>query len=155
MEDLDSIKSSKSYLKNIFEDKMLLTLLNNSNLTRKQFESLIIDFSLEKLLDTEITLKYKTKLRTDRSILSRGAFLRTLKQAKNNVVRSLYTILLLGYVGIFEAIEFEPFIEIAHRIRSHVENLKNGVDEEHYLKTIKTLTDELTDIIDDMAKTKF
>ncbi len=155
MEDLDSLKSSKSYLKNIFEDKMLLTLLNNSNLTRKQFESLIIDFSLEKLLDTEITLKYKTKLRTDRSKLSRGAFLRTLNQAKNNVVRSLYTILLLGYVGIFETIQFEPFIEIANRIRSHVENLKNGVEEEHYLKTIKTLTNELTDIIDEMAKTKF
>jgi len=64
-------------------------------------------------------------------------------------------VLLLGYVGIFDTIEFEPFIEIAHRIRSHVENLKNEENDENYQKTLKTLTDELTNIIDDLARSKF
>ncbi len=155
MDDLNSLNSTKSYLKSIFEDKIMLTLLNNSNLTRKQFESLIIDFSLEKILDKDLTLKHKTKLRTDKEILTRGSFLRTLSQAKNNVLASLYTVLLLGYAGIFDTIEFEPFIEIAHRIRSHIENLKKEENEENYKKVIKTLTDELTDIIDDLARSKF
>lgn len=155
MSDLNFLNNTKSYVKNIFEDKIMLALLNNSNLTRKQFESLIIDFSLEKILDKDLTLKHKTKLRTDKNILTRGSFLRTLSQAKNNAISSLYTVLLLGYVGIFDTIEFEPFIEIAHRIRSHVENLKNEENDENYQKTLKTLTDELTNIIDDLARSKF
>jgi len=155
MSDLNFLNNTKSYVKNIFEDKIMLALLNNSNLTRKQFESLIIDFSLEKILDKDLTLKHKTKLRTDKNILTRGSFLRTLSQAKNNVISSLYTVLLLGYSGIFDTIEFEPFIEIAHRIRSHVENLKNEENDENYQKTLKTLTDELTNIIDDLARSKF
>ncbi len=155
MEDLKSIESTKSYVKTIFEDKILLTLLKNSNLTRKQFESLIIDFSLEKMLDKELTMKYKTKLRTDRTKLSRGAFLRTLSQAKKNAMHSLYTVLLLGYVGILDSLELEPFIEIAHRIKSYVESLKGGENEENYIKTVKTLSEELTGLIDELVESKF
>jgi len=91
MKGLNGINDAKSFVESIFEDEILLTLLNNSNLTRKQFESLIIDFSLEKMLDDNLTMRHKTRLRTDRENLSRGAFLRTLSQAKMNVVRSLYT----------------------------------------------------------------
>jgi len=155
MEDLKSIESTKSYVKTIFEDKILLTLLKNSNLTRKQFESLIIDFSLEKMLDKELTMKFKTKLRTDRIKLSRGAFLRTLSQAKINAIRSLYTVLLLGYVGILDSLELEPFIEIAHRIKSYVESVKEGGNEENYIKIVKTLSEELTGLIDELVESKF
>ena len=155
MDNLNSLNNTKSYVKNIFKDKIILNLLNNSNLTRKQFESLIIDFSLEKILDKDLTLKYKTRLRTDRDILSRGAFLRTLNQAKNNILRSLYTVLLLGYVGIFDTLEFEPFIEIAHRIKSYIESLESEENEENYQNAIKTLTNELINTINDLAKSKF
>ncbi|WP_455276747.1 hypothetical protein [[Eubacterium] cellulosolvens] len=155
MKGLNSIKDAKSFVESVFEDEILLTLLNNSNLTRKQFESLIIDFSLEKILDDNLTMKHKTRLRTDRKNLSRGAFLRTLSQAKMNVVRSLYTIFLLGYVGILDNLEFEPFIEISQRIKSHVENLEKEEDEENYAKAIKVLSDELSEIIDNLAKSKF
>jgi hypothetical protein len=155
MKSLNSINDAKSFVESVFEDEILLTLLNNSNLTRKQFESLIIDFSLEKMLDDNLTIKHKTRLRTDRENLSRGAFLRTLSQAKMNVVRSLYTIFLLGYVGILDSLEFEPFIEISQRIKSHVENLEKEEDEENYTKAIKVLSDELRELIDNLAKSKF
>jgi hypothetical protein len=155
MKSLNSINDAKSFLESIFEDEILLTLLNNSNLTRKQFESLIIDFSLEKMLDDNLTMTHKTKLRTDRENLSRGAFLRTLSQAKINIVRSLYTIFLLGYVGVLDSLEFEPFIEVSQRIKSHVENLEKEEDEENYTKAIKVLSDELREIIDNLAKSKF
>ena len=155
MKSLNSINEAKSFVESVFEDEILLTLLNNSNLTRKQFESLIIDFSLEKMLDGNLTMKHKTRLRTDRKNLSRGAFLRTLNQAKMNIVRSLYTIFLLGYVGILDSLEFEPFIEISQRIKSHVENLEKEEDEENYTKAIKVLSDELSEIIDNLAKSKF
>jgi len=155
MKSLNSINDAKSFVESVFEDEILLTLLNNSNLTRKQFESLIIDFSLEKMLDENLTMRHKTRLRTDRENLSRGAFLRTLSQAKMNVVRSLYTIFLLGYVGILDNLEFEPFIEISQRIKSHVENLEKEEDEENYTKAMKVLSDELREIIDNLAKSKF
>ena len=149
------VNDAKSYVKSIFEDEILITLLKNNNLTRKQFESIIIDFSLEKILDENLTLRHKTKLRTDREDITRGAFLRTLSQAKMNVIRSLYTIFLLGYAGILDSLEFEPFIEISQRIKSHVESLRKEEDEENYTKAIKVLSDELRDVIDNMAKSKF
>ncbi|MHA2359441.1 MAG: hypothetical protein ACXAB5_04155, partial [Candidatus Thorarchaeota archaeon] len=45
-----------------------------------------------------------------------GAFNRTLKQARRNLTRCFYTMLLLAYLGLFEHTIFRPFEEVAARI---------------------------------------
>ncbi|MGB6680130.1 MAG: hypothetical protein WBF08_02255, partial [Candidatus Bathyarchaeia archaeon] len=115
------IRETKKLLKKTFDDEILKILLNNSNITHKQFESLIINSFSEDIFDKGNLSRERPKLRTDRNILSRGAFDRTLSQARRNVRRSISTVLLLGYVGILESPELEPFLEVGNRIKAYTE----------------------------------
>jgi len=44
---------------------------------------------------------------------------------------------------------------MAYRIKSYVESVKDGGDEENYTNAVKTLSENLKDIIDDLAKSRF
>ena len=92
------IKETKQLLTKTFDDEILKILLNNSNITSKQFESLIINSFSEDMFDKGKLSRERPKLRTDREILSRGSFDRTLSQARRNVRRSISTVLLLLFI---------------------------------------------------------
>ncbi|MCK5626823.1 MAG: hypothetical protein V3V84_02745 [Candidatus Bathyarchaeia archaeon] len=142
------IKETKTLLKKTFDDEILKILLNNSNITHKQFESLIINSFSEDLFDKGKLSRERPKLRTDRNILSRGSFDRTLSQARRNVRRSISTLLLLGYVGILESPELEPFLEAGNRIKAYTElNRESGNDA---VKLRHNLSMELGDIISNL-----
>jgi len=115
---LESIKES------IFEalqDKILKILLENSNMTRKQFESFLIDSVSESSLQRGDISRERPKLRTDRDFLSRGSFDRTLSQARRNVTEAIFTVLLLGYTGLLETPQLEPFTEVGNRLKNYTE----------------------------------
>jgi hypothetical protein len=142
------IKETKILLKKTFDDEILQILLNNSNITHKQFESLIINSFSEDIFDKGNLSRERPKLRTDRSILSRGSFDRTLSQARRNVRRSISTVLLLGYVGILESPELEPFLEVGNRIKAYtVINRKSSND---VVKLRRNLSMELGSIISNL-----
>lgn len=83
-------------------------------------ETLLIDLLVEDALGSHITYENKAsyRLRKDSRSrgVSRGAFNRTLGQARRNLTRCLYTMLLLTYLGLFELNIFRPFEEVASRI---------------------------------------
>ena len=56
--------------------------------------------------------------------ISRGSYNRTLIQAQNNVIRSIYTILLMGYVGLFDTPALQPFLELSDELQSYMGELK-------------------------------
>ena len=142
------IKETKQLLKKTFDDEILKILLNNSNITAKQFESLIINSFSEDMFDKGNLSRERPKLRTDRDILSRGSFDRTLSQARRNVRRSISTVLLLGYVGILESPELEPFLEVGNRIKTYTElNRESGNDA---VKLRRNLSVELSNIISNL-----
>jgi hypothetical protein len=142
------IKEIKQLLKKTFDDEILKILLNNSNITSKQFESLIINSFSEDIFDKGNLSRERPKLRTDREILSRGSFDRTLSQARRNVRRSISTVLLLGYVGILESPELEPFLEVGNRIKTYTElNRESGTDA---VKLRRDLSVELGNIISNL-----
>ena len=142
------IRETKKLLKKTFDDEILKILLNNSNITHKQFESLIINSFSEDIFDKGNLSRERPKLRTDRNILSRGAFDRTLSQARRNVRRSISTVLLLGYVGILESPELEPFLEVGNIIKAYTElNRESGNDA---VKLRRNLSMELGDIISNL-----
>ncbi|MEM3507613.1 MAG: hypothetical protein QXT31_08205, partial [Candidatus Bathyarchaeia archaeon] len=72
------------------------------------------------------------------------AYYRTLAQARVNVVRSIYTIFLLGYSGLFDNPRLEPFIELGNKIKSYVESLKsiNKSDFKEKIESMEKLLDE-------------
>jgi hypothetical protein len=135
------------WLTNSLNDPIAEVLYKNSHLTKTQLETLLIDVLAENLSVKTLNYDEKARLRLTKAKISRGAFNRTLKQAKENVIKSIYTILLLGYLGVFESTALDPYIEIANKLKAYIEahksmaNTSNDMDD--HLKVIKIVREEL------------
>lgn len=119
------LKSIVSGVKDVLREPILKVLLTNSLLTETQLETLLVDLVIEDSYGDHISYKEKASLRsrigTRSKGVSRGAFNRTLKQARQNLMKCLYTILLLAYLGFFDFTVFRPFEEIAAKIGNYRE----------------------------------
>ncbi|MDH7477267.1 MAG: hypothetical protein QHH17_02665 [Candidatus Bathyarchaeota archaeon] len=135
------------WLTNALNDPIVKMLAKNSHLTKTQLETLLIDILAENISGKQLKYDEKARLRLSKAKISRGAFNRTLKQAKENVIKSIYTILLLGYLGVFEDTKLDPYLEIANKLHEFMEAYKeipnkDGALGEH-LKLIKMVKEEL------------
>ncbi len=76
------------------EDFVYRLLFNGSNMSEVQLETFIIHLSSAgESLDNKIHRRRKQSL-------TKGSFLRTLRQAQNNIERSAYTIILMQYLNL-------------------------------------------------------
>jgi len=142
----------QQWLKKSLEDPIAKILAKNSHLTKTQLETLLIDVLAENLSGKPLKYDEKAKLRLTKAKISRGAFNRTLKQAERNVIKSIYTIILLGYLGIFESTRLDPYIEVANKLQEYIEAHKNISNEEEQIKFLKILREELETSIKELAK---
>lgn len=135
------------WLTNSLNDPIVKMLAKNSHLTKTQLETLLIDILAENIAGKPLKYDEKAKLRLLKAKISRGAFNRTLKQAKENVIKSIYTILLLGYLGVFEDTTLDPYLEIANKLHDFVEAYKSMPNKSEELterlKFIKIVREEL------------
>ncbi|MEM2147571.1 MAG: hypothetical protein QXJ94_03075 [Candidatus Bathyarchaeia archaeon] len=140
-------ESVQTWLKKSFEDPIVKILAKNSHLTKTQLETLLIDILSDNLSGKKLKYDEKAKLRLTKAKISRGAFNRTLKQAQENVIKSIYTVLLLGYLGIFESTTLDPYIEAANKLQQYIEAHQNMPDTaerlEEQVKFLKMLREEL------------
>lgn len=85
------------------------------------------------------------QLRRDEKEISRGAFNRTLRQARENVVEAIHTVLLLGYCGIMESPSIAPFLEASERLKGQTSHLRDAAqnDPEAYRRTVDSIIDDL------------
>ena len=112
--------SSKEYQKIIqktFQDPLTDILLNNSNLTQTQFETLVIDMLMDIISDEKLSFDEKTLFRTKN--VSRGSFSRSLSQARKNVISGIFTIVLLSYIGVFDARPFDEYYVLAEKLKEY------------------------------------
>jgi len=114
-----------SWIKSSLNDPIAQILLENSQLTKVQLETFLIDILAENIARKPLKYDEKSRLRLLKDGVSRGAFNRTLRQARRNVVRSIYTILLLGYLGVFEETTLDPYVEVANRLQAYVNTYRN------------------------------
>jgi hypothetical protein len=137
----------QAWLNGALSDPIVQILAKNSQLTKTQLETLLIDVLAENLSDKHLKYDEKANLRLTKAKISRGAFNRTLKQSKENVIKSVYTVLLLGYLGVFESTKLDPYIEIANKLHEYVEahNETPGRSEsaENHVKLIEIIRKEL------------
>ncbi|MGB9683400.1 MAG: hypothetical protein ACPL1Z_00530 [Candidatus Bathyarchaeales archaeon] len=137
----------QAWLKKSLEDPVVKILAKNSHLTKTQLETLLIDVLAENISGKPLKYDEKAKLRLTRAKISRGSFNRTLKQAEENVIKSIYTVLLLGYLGIFESTTLDPYIETANKLQEYIEAHKSipgkGEQIEEQVKLLKMLREEL------------
>jgi hypothetical protein len=139
--------SVQLWLNVALNDPVVKILAKNSQLTKTQLETLLIDVLAESMAGKPLKYDEKANLRLTKAKLSRGAFNRTLKQSKENVIKSIYTVLLLGYLGVFETTTLDPYLEIANKLKEYMEaheDLPNNLEgvEEH-LKVIEIIREEL------------
>jgi hypothetical protein len=140
-------ESVQPFIINSLNDPIAKILAKHSHLTTTQLETLLIDVLAENITGKAVIYEEKARLRLTKAKISRGSFNRTLKQAKDNVIKSIYTVLLLGYLGIFESTNLEPYIEIANKLQEYIDTCKSipskGTEQEEHLKVIEILREEL------------
>lgn len=151
-------KNVQGWLTRILQDPITKILIKNSHLTRAQIETLLIDILSENIAERKLVYEEKAKLRLLKEGVSRGAFNRTLKQARENVIKSIYTLILLGYLGILETSNLEPYMEIANKLRTYTEAYRNliegGVTETEHIRMINMLQKELEEGLRNLSEPK-
>ena len=140
-------ESVQAWLTGSLKDPVVEILVKNSQLTKTQLETLLIDVLSENLTGKSLKYDDKARLRLTKANISRGSFNRTLKQAKENVIKSIYTVLLLGYLGVFETTTLDPYLEIANKLKEYTEICKNipnrKEDISEHLKVIEMIREGL------------
>jgi len=143
------IESSLSRLK---EDQLARTLLQNSHLTQVQFITLLTDVlwpASRTLGDME-----QYRRRSAGRNVSKGAFNRSLAQARRNVVRSVYTVFLLAYFGLFDSPKLEPFLRLGDEMKTLLDARHQTPDKdtpECYGST-RILEEALEEAVGDLAR---
>ena len=139
-------ESVQAWLNSALSDPIVKILCKNSQLTKTQLETLLIDVLAENMSGKTLKYDEKARLRLTKAKISRGSFNRTLKQSKENVIKSVYTVLMLGYLGVFEDTTLDPYLEIANKLHDYVEahnvEVKRG-DTDNHQKLIEIIRQEL------------
>jgi len=136
-----------AWLNGALNDPVVKILAKNSQLTKTQLETLLIDVLAENISGKQLKYDDKAALRLTKAKISRGSYNRTLKQSRENVIKSIYTVLLLGYLGVFESTTLDPYLEIANKLHEYVEahqDMPNKEEElKDHLKVIEIIRNEL------------
>lgn len=148
----------QKWLSTSLNDPIVKILSSSSNLTKTQLETVLIDFLSLNLSAKALKNEEKALFRLSKAGISRGAFNHTLKQARKNIIQSIYTILLLGYLGIFEDTRLDAYLEAANKLRSYVTAYKNAVSDEtlsnEHLRMVSMLREELEASLDNLSNTR-
>lgn len=145
------VNEFQNMIEQAFRDPIMTILLKNSNLTKVQFESLLINYYTENMTDIVLTYDNKALLRSKK--VSRGSFSRTLSQARRNIISSIYTILLLSYVGIYDTHPFEEYRNLAEKLSEYTVMIQDQ-DNPKSRSKIRKLEIELANGIRSLAEPK-
>src|SRR2546428_8820019 len=104
-------EGTRAVIVETLRDRILSALLERSNLTITQFETLLVDQLGHDMANKRLTRGDMAQLRRGQKGISRGSFNRTLRQARGKVVEAIYTLLLLGYLGLTESPSNPPFFK--------------------------------------------
>ena len=153
---LDVKENIHKWITQSLGDPIIKILAENSNLTKTQIETLLIDILGPNMSCKTLTMEEKSKLRIMKAGVSRGSFNRTLRQARQNVIQSVYTILLLGYLGFFDDARLTPYLEVANKLQSYLSAYRaaaerDGSMDEH-MRIVKMLHEQLEDSLQRLSK---
>jgi len=150
-------ESVQKWLMRSINEPLVKILAKNSNLTQIQLETLLIDFLATNIAGKSFRNEEKARLRLSKAEISRGAFNRTLRQARKNVIQSMYTIILLGYLGMFNNTRLDPYLEVAsklqHYINAYKDALSNGKLADERLRIVNMLRQELEGSLERLSRT--
>jgi len=141
------MREVKNSISKVLRDPIIRLLLKSSNLTPVQFETMLIDIIGR--MDQEKVLNYDEKRKLRSKTVSRGAFIRTLTQARERVRKAIYTILLLGYLGVLDSSFFEDYQHLFERLREYLRDVEESEKTKMILKRVEQ---EIEARIDDLVR---
>jgi|TARA_B110000263_G_scaffold37315_1_gene28879 hypothetical protein len=121
------------------DDNLLQSIFEESSLTKTQLDSLLLAFQYK---IEGYSLDEIVKMR-DSGPVSKGSYLRSLGQAQSNFRSSLYTLLLVVYLGILDTSTVADFVALSDRLSS----LKDMDIPEDTVNEIRAIIDEIGDRI--------
>jgi hypothetical protein len=129
------------------KDPIVSRLLLRSNLTRAQFETLLIDQLGHDMADKQLTRLEMAQIMRNQKGISRGSLNRSLRQARENVSQAIHTILLLGYGGLIDSPALAPFIEASELLKSQLTQFAElaSNDPKLYRERLDTIVQDLED----------
>ena len=122
-------------IEKVRNDPIVSFLLEKSSLTVAQLDTIMAEETSGNLV-TKILSREKGKI-------SKGAFVRTLRQGQRNVESSVYTLMLVVYLGLVPQEKFDQFLK-TQRIVSKVKELQP--DRENVLRLINGLQEFVEDM---------
>lgn len=157
----NDIETVQNWIKGIINDPLSKILLDNSQLTKIQLETLLIDILADRILDKKFNYTKKSMMRISHKKISRGAFNRTLQQARKNMIRSIMTVLLLGYLGILETPKLSIFLEMSNKLENYIHEYskfrtrsKRDLEYENFSKTLMILKENLKNELNNLITPK-
>ena len=141
-----------SSLTRLRDDPLAKTMLANSHLTEVQFATLVIDVLWPA---SDIAPRRGAfQPRSGRRRVSKGAFNRSLSQARRNVIRSIYTVFLLAYFGLFDSPKLEPFLRLGDEMKTS-QDARHDTRTKHvaeHSSAMKALENALEEAVGDLAR---
>jgi len=143
----ETYTEARNSIEHTVNDPISKILLNHSHLTIPQLETLLS----ESISNEKGTKKGERRLfRPSTRITSRGSYNRTLIQAQNNVIRSIYTVLLIGYVGLFDSPNLQPFVELSDQLHTFLTELSTTQPDQSVV--LQQLENRLLESISSLAR---
>ncbi|MFX1509840.1 MAG: hypothetical protein ACFFBR_05995 [Promethearchaeota archaeon] len=159
----NEIEETRSWARRMLQDPITQMLAENSQLSRVQLETLVLDYLLDgfggKRIDyqTKASLRDQKRSKRKRGGVTRGAFNRSLAQARRNVTKSVFTLVLLGYLGLFETPSLMRYQSLAEDIRSYAREYDLVATNKEkptatHLSTLKQTQNRILQLIEALAQ---
>ncbi len=138
-------EGTRASIKQTLQDLILSSLLTRSNLTRAQFETLLMDQLGHDMANKRLTRNEMAALLRGHRGISRGALNRTLRQARENISEAIHTVLLLGYCGLVESPSLAPFLEASETLKAKMHQLEDLAESNPklYTSTVDAMIQDL------------
>lgn len=139
-------------LSRLKQDLLARTLLENSHLTQVQFVTFLTDVlwpASQTAGDGD-----QSRRRSGRRKVSKGAFNRSLAQARRNVIKSIYTLFLLAYFELFDSPKLEPFLRLGDEMKTYLDarHERRNEDAAEGYNATRVLEDALQAAVGDLAR---
>ncbi len=138
-------EETRASIKQTLQDPISSSLLARSNLTKAQFETVLMDQLGHDMANKRLTRNEMAELLRSHRGISRGALNRTLRQARENISEAIHTVLLLGYGGLIESPSLAPFLEASETLKGKMRQLEDLAesDPKLYASTVDAMTQDL------------
>lgn len=159
----NEVEETRSWARRMLQDPITKLLAENSQLSEVQLETLLLDYLLDGFVGKRIDYQTKASLRGQKGKtrklggVSRGAFNRSLAQARQNVTKSVFTLVLLGYLGLFDTPSLMRYQDLAEDIRSYAREYdivatNNEKPTPTHLSTLKQTQDRILQLIEALSQ---